>query len=307
MGLLRHEASGRVATLGPRTPIGRAPWCAVVVPDPRASAEHAVVTWSGRGWEIHDLGSRNGTWLDGRRLSAGDRVALDPGARLGFGAAHGAWRLLDGHAPVAAARRHEDGALRHAVSGLLALPSDEAPSATVHLGPAGWTIEVDGRADTAADQQTLLVDGAAWTLHVPAGGEPITRTVDGAAAPPLIATIELDFRVSADEEHVDVTLRTEGGAVELPPRSSHYTLLTLARARRDDAARGIATGEQGWVYAADLATMLDYTAERLNVEVYRARALLARAGVGDPARLIERRATSRQLRIGVERVHVRRA
>jgi hypothetical protein len=81
-------------------------------------------------------------------------------------------------------------------------------------------------------------------------------------------------------------------------------LLTLARARLEDARTGVAPEERGWIYASRLADMLQYTLERLNLEIFRARSLFAKLGFADATRLIERRTVSRQLRIGVSGLHV---
>jgi hypothetical protein len=37
----------------------------VVLDDARVSARHARIEWTGRGWSVHDLGSKNGTFLSG--------------------------------------------------------------------------------------------------------------------------------------------------------------------------------------------------------------------------------------------------
>jgi transcriptional regulator with GAF, ATPase, and Fis domain len=49
--------------------LGRASHCDIVVPDDRTSRRHAEITWTGEHWEIRDLGSRNGTAVDGRVLT----------------------------------------------------------------------------------------------------------------------------------------------------------------------------------------------------------------------------------------------
>jgi S1-C subfamily serine protease len=51
--------------------------------DLMASGRHARVSPSVRGWEIRDLGSRNGTWVNGEHLR-GQRV-LEPGDRVRLG------------------------------------------------------------------------------------------------------------------------------------------------------------------------------------------------------------------------------
>lgn len=61
--------------------IGRAPDCDIVVNDPVVSRHHAEVRWQDGVWRLVDLGSRNGTYLDGVkiqdvRLPASCRVTL---------------------------------------------------------------------------------------------------------------------------------------------------------------------------------------------------------------------------------------
>jgi transcriptional regulator with AAA-type ATPase domain len=45
--------------------IGRDPACDLVSDDARISRRHAIVRFDGESWRVHDLGSRNGTFLDG--------------------------------------------------------------------------------------------------------------------------------------------------------------------------------------------------------------------------------------------------
>ena len=268
-----------------------------------------MISWHDDGWQVRDLGSLNGTWIDGVRLPAGDRAAIGLDNRLGFGVADDDWQLADPGGPEPLAR-DPGGAVVRPVNGLLALPTIADPRATIFFGvDRQWVVELDGAVRPVTDQDSLDIDGTTWTLFLPAQFDPLPGTLKTTAVTVrAIATIGLRFRVSSDEEHVEVTVRwNDGDDLVLPARSSHYTLLTLARARLGDAAQGVADGEQGWLHAGDLADMLGFTAERLNIEIFRARALLAKAGVIDAARLIERRPLSRQLRIGVGRLDVGRA
>ncbi len=306
MGLLLHAGSGRLITLVVRSLVGRAPSCTVTLDDRRASSEHAVIAWTGAGWEVRDLGSLNGTWVGGQRLEAGQRVALARDVRLGFGVNDDAWILVDERGAGPAARNPTTGELVHAAAGLLALPTMADPRATIFPGNDGaWFVDTGGALDAIASGQTLVIDGTSWTILLPASLDPVPGTLQATGSPPSIAGLRLTFSVSSDEEHVDIGMgAAEGPETPLPPRSSHYLVLTLARARLADAERGVAGAEQGWLYSSDLADMLGYTAERLNVEIFRARALLAKLGVPDAGQLIERRVSSRQLRIGVSRLHV---
>jgi len=61
-GTSRHFVlrEGETRLLG-RDPVGND----VVFDDPRVSARHARIEWTGRGWSLYDLGSKNGTFLAG--------------------------------------------------------------------------------------------------------------------------------------------------------------------------------------------------------------------------------------------------
>jgi pSer/pThr/pTyr-binding forkhead associated (FHA) protein len=59
------------------TALGRDVNNAIVIDDPFASAEHAVLTYRGRSWYLEDLGSTNGSYVNGRKVEG-----VSP---LGFG------------------------------------------------------------------------------------------------------------------------------------------------------------------------------------------------------------------------------
>jgi pSer/pThr/pTyr-binding forkhead associated (FHA) protein len=61
--------------------LGRAAGNVIRLDDPEVSARHAMILFSGDGFRIHDLGSRNGTRVNGdsvteRRLESGDEIVL---------------------------------------------------------------------------------------------------------------------------------------------------------------------------------------------------------------------------------------
>ena len=62
--------------------IGRRSDCQVFVPDMRVSRQHARLRQNAGRWEIEDLGSNNGTWVNGARIAApqpvraGDEVTI---------------------------------------------------------------------------------------------------------------------------------------------------------------------------------------------------------------------------------------
>ena len=76
------------------TLLGRAPGCAVVVPLEGVSRQHCAFQVANRSVAIRDLGSKNGTWVNGERIPPHQGVALSNGAVLHTGDA--SFKLL-GH------------------------------------------------------------------------------------------------------------------------------------------------------------------------------------------------------------------
>jgi hypothetical protein len=113
-----------------------------------------------------------------------------------------------------------------------------------------------------------------------------------------IKNLELSFAVSRDEEHVELRMTCGGASFEMGSRSHNYLLLTLARRRLEDAHEGTPDTACGWIYQDDLAHDPTMAPPQLNIDVFRIRRQFAAVGVLDAMNIIERRARSRQLRIG---------
>lgn len=66
--------------------IGRSADCWVRVEAPRVSRRHAVIEWDGQRGRIMDLGSTNGTVVNGRRLEPNRYYPFNAGDKVDFGA-----------------------------------------------------------------------------------------------------------------------------------------------------------------------------------------------------------------------------
>lgn len=79
---LPAPSTGESYPLLPITSLGRGPTNSIALPDDTASLEHALVTLRSGKWWLEDLGSRNGTSLNGQPItaptviSAGDVIGL---------------------------------------------------------------------------------------------------------------------------------------------------------------------------------------------------------------------------------------
>jgi len=266
------------------------------IEDPAISSMHAVVRWRNGRWMVSDH-SRNGTFVDGRALQAGEAVPLEVGAelRLGRGPAV-AWRVQDVAEPVDALVPRDS---RQPVVPLAAhnlLPSSEAPELCIYQSRPGlWMLEQNGETRALKDGDRVQVGGAGahrFVAAAPMDDTQVAEIVPDGAAPWLV------LRLSLDEEHASLEVKDGAARTDLGERSHHYCLATLARRRMADQERGLEPGAQGWLASAELSRMLGVETTHLNIQIFRAREQLMTALPGVPAlsRLIERRRG--ELRIG---------
>jgi pSer/pThr/pTyr-binding forkhead associated (FHA) protein len=88
----------RLAVKVPVVNIGRADFNDVVISDPSVSTSHAKLQRRDDVWILTDLGSTNGTFVEGERLAG--EVALGPGTTVKFGEVAVLFEPLDESAPV---------------------------------------------------------------------------------------------------------------------------------------------------------------------------------------------------------------
>jgi hypothetical protein len=296
----------RAVTLGARSAIGRSRTSTVGIADPRVSAEHASLFWRDGAWHVRDLGSRNGTWLRGDRLAPGSSCTLGVGDTIFVGGSDGpSVELVDAGAPIPRATNVATALVLEATAGLLHVPNEDDPALTVYRGHEEWLADhLDGATIAVSDDDVVTVRGEAWRLQLPpATLDERLATTEG-EVPLAIEHCRLHFRVSSDEEYVEMYVAAGARTLEIKSRASHYMLLTLARRRLADAHTVTHREDHGWIYADELARMLGVTKPKLNLDVCRLRQQLAAAGIDGAARIVERRTTTQQLRIGIAALEV---
>jgi hypothetical protein len=302
MALLRQSASGESTVLEADHLVGRSQRAALRLDSPFVSAQHATIRWVGGAWEVRDLGSRNGTIVNDTPLKPGQAIALAPGSRIAFGHADQSWELVDDSPPrPMVVPLDGDFAPLFLDGDMLALPTHDHPAATVLRGSDGaWRLEHDDEAVTLTNHQVFDVAGKGFRFSCP---EALlqTSTVDWHDAAGFdLAQLRLRFRVSREEEFVE--LHVEGGRepVTLGSRGHNYILLMLARARLDDIGAKQPESSCGWMYQDFLIEALRASSERLNIDIFRIRRQFATIGwISDAANIVERRPRNKQIRIGV--------
>jgi pSer/pThr/pTyr-binding forkhead associated (FHA) protein len=74
-----------------RTVIGRGTDAEITVNDSSISRKHIEILWDGSRAQANDLGSTNGSWLNGRKLTSS---ALESGATIEMGATRVTFHLV---------------------------------------------------------------------------------------------------------------------------------------------------------------------------------------------------------------------
>lgn len=286
---LSNCASGRSIYLRSQHVFGRDPLSDTLLESPGASRLHAAIHWTGRHWELRDL-SRHGSQVDGVRVPTGCAVPLRLGSLLSFADdTRQHWRVDDlaGPAPMLLPL---DGGTPVLLGGANPLPQELEDVLHLVLGEQGqWRCCRRHDAQLLADGEEVRMGGRRWCYlsgmdpHATPDRFPDSLGLEGPTA--------LELRVSLDEEHAWLTLHHMGHVLDLGERSHHYTLLTLARMRMQDAERGVSSEAQGWVEHDRLAAMLGIDGPHLNIQLFRLRRQVAQAVPRplQPPTLVERR------------------
>jgi hypothetical protein len=162
----------RVRLMRACTKVGRAETADVLLPNESVSEQHAELHFDGQQWHLQDLGSTNGSVVDGGLLR-GQKVPIHRNSLLGFGSLRAIF--VCNHPQVADDRRLEERALRSlAQSGRLprelvgqvldALRADSSQSIPeivlleTAIEPAEWATAVA----TASTQRSPLAGLLGW-------------------------------------------------------------------------------------------------------------------------------------------------
>ena len=138
--------------------VGRDIVCDLKLDDGRCSRKHCEILHDGKTgkWRVRDLGSSNGTLLNGRPVKEGD---LEDGFEVGLGASVLVFRTS---APTGSVRRKAP---------VLEVPAEEPLEPTIMEPEDGDTRKAGEPASSAARLDTLVVDRAALISGKGEGGD----------------------------------------------------------------------------------------------------------------------------------------
>lgn len=300
MATLRQIDGHEVRTLDSDTLVGRSSACSLRLKASDVSKEHAALNWTGEQWTIRDLNSRNGTFVDGRRLGPGERGIIEAGTQLGFGTSE-RWVCSDASPPQLSAATTDDQE-PIIVSGQqsLAIYEGEELLASVSRDIQGrWVLERDEEVTYVRSGETHSIGGRPWQLRLPE----VSATTDVSDGVRTVTATRLRLLV-ADDGTVHAQAHVQGEVIDLRRRGHHALLLGLARLRKADQAAGKNDFDAGWINYRKLQDLLDCTRNLINVNVHRARKQFEEHEFIDAGCLIERKQHTGKLRLGVSEVEI---
>ncbi|UTF61774.1 FHA domain-containing protein [Gilvimarinus sp. DA14] len=278
------------------------------IQNPYISRRHLCLEWSGELWQIKDL-SRNGTWVNGRKLEKGVYYPLQKGDQIQLAGEEGACFEVEDLAPprdilLPIVSQNGTPAIIELQAANL-IPDEEQPEWYIYQEPNSGQWLVQSVADSNQPAKPLrhndILEGSAgrWQLFCASASAPTMERPSQAC----ITEAEIRFEVSLDEESTGLLIHSEGQRYNLGIRAHNYLLLLLARHRADDARQGLSELDQGWVSNDLLVHELGLEPNHLNIQVYRARQQLTKTIPQlNHDKFVERRGTT--MRLGCNRFSI---
>src|SRR5882757_6440519 len=165
MALLR--SSRRDFQLPCRCLVGRSALADLRLGSRRGSSEHANLGWYAGRWILRDLGSSNGTRVNGRALFPGDRVPITPANTIQFGDDDEVFTLIDGEAPDPCAVLLGPQQCVWGAETLMVLPTPEAPEASAFADLDGWRVDTGTEVRRVECGEILALASGHWRLLLP--------------------------------------------------------------------------------------------------------------------------------------------
>lgn len=307
MGSIQRKRDETVSYLPHQLMIGRAGSSQLALDVSSVSSHHATIRWHRNRWLLTDLSSRNGTYLNGKRLASGslNSVELKVGDEIAFAERDEVWILIDATPPQTVLIADDDSSpLPLNENSMRVLPNEQDALGYVYYSRTSWRFEDEtGKVHELGNGHLISVGGRSFRLHLP-GEAAETPVAEHPVMERTLSLIELDIFVAADEETSAVSAKIDGQSFEVQARTHLYLLAFLARRRVLD--HQLNNDYVGWVAVDEVCEQLGLSPELLGVMVFRCRKEFEKLGFSEPLTIVDR-SKKGFLRIGVdaERLSVR--
>lgn len=272
MATLKNMRTQEIITLNVNHTFGRDPATNVTaLSSPKASRNHATIAWDGENWRIKDA-STNGTFVNNNPINTGIYLELHINVSMQFGGnTEEIWQVMELSPPVTGLQPLVEGLTFIPLHDVVVLPTQNQ-NIMVYLSDHGeWMCEENDATYTLHPGDKVGQGQQFWQF---VEGRPCTTTAANDASPPP-NDIKFRFNASQNEEHVSLSLIVDNKNIDMGERNHHYLLLLLARQRIEDAEKGLAPYEQGWIDKSLLIKMTGIIEQHINIQIYRFRKQVA--------------------------------
>lgn len=288
--------------------IGRDPRCTNVLRGDAVSRFHARIRWNGNQWTVKDLGSRNGTYINGRRKATGESHRMQVGDRLLFGDRNEEYLFADESEPSSCLVTYDKqgNETQILLSHLLPLPSEERPLCTIFSGNDNIFYFENETGDILPLEhgQQIIVDATVYQTVLANGPNDSPQTLkEELLLRDAQEEVHLDIAVAPDEESAEVIVHIGDSKHILQPKVHFYLLAHLARIRASQTPSPVAPSlesredSNGWVDCEVICDDLLINREHLAQQVFRVRQDFKKCHPVIAERIIDRRLRGK-VRIG---------
>lgn len=261
---------------------GRDLRCSSVLKSNAVSRFHARISWNGENWCLRDLGSRNGTYVNGRLLTSEGVYYLALGDIILFGDFEEKFFFTENSPPESCLifAENDGSEAKIPLTHLLPLPSVERPVSTIFAGKMGdFYLETEsGEILPLQHAVPFYVEDRIYTPYFenPPDESPQTDTSEMRGSGSALATF-LEILVSPDEESAEIKFHKGNEVISLTHKVHFYLLAYLARKRIEEAERDEASLNDskddgyGWIDCEIICKDLMMYRDHLGQQVFRIR------------------------------------
>jgi hypothetical protein len=261
---------------------GRDLRCSSVLKGNAVSRFHARISWNGENWCLRDLGSRNGTYVNGRLLATEGVFYLNPGDVILFGDFEEKYLFSERTPPESCLIYAGNDGVEKKVSltHLLPLPSMERPVATIFAGKnGGYFLETEsGELLPLQHAVPFFVEEIKYTpfFENPPDESPQTDTSEMTGSSSAHINF-LEILVSPDEESAEVRFHKGNEVFSLNHKVHFYLLAYLARKRieeseaQENTLKETKDDDNGWIDCEVISKELMMNRDHLGQQVFRIR------------------------------------
>lgn len=288
MAIIKNNHSGQSLVLRSHHLIGRHPATShTLLSYSTVSRSHCLIEWHNNTWFIQDI-SANGTFINGKRIAKNIKHPLKLNDSLCFGDLNNpVWQFTCSQKPSAFLKSVQSVKDDIPIPNKTSLIDNGHDELIVSQTLSGqWLLEREGHIEAIEPGQQIHVNNQDYILVA-------DQCLDETQQCETLSDIAIDveFKVSQNEEHVGIKLFVGGNVIDLGDRTHHYLVLLLARKYLDDKQMNVHESELGWLDKSLLMSETRMEETHMNTQFYRFRKQLITSlnKLNITADLIERR------------------